>query len=133
MKNYIINNTLTAAKGSTLKPCIKQEVFAMLVTSEGKEYFGANWMTNDELSVCPRVTANSKSGEDYHFCVDICNQLFHAERFAMQACEAYNDSLVGATVYVTGHTYCCKYCIAAMAHAGVRRAVVIDSGMEYYF
>lgn len=133
MKNYISINALKQAEGSSISPCIKQEVFAMVVTSEGKEYFGANWVSNDDLTVCPRITANSPSGKDYHFCSDICNQLFHAECFAMQACEAAGDSLVGAKAYVAGHTYCCQYCIAAMMHAGVKGAYVVDSSKEYIF
>ena len=133
MRDYIINNVLKVAEGSNLRPCIKQSVYAMLVTAEGKEYFGANWMSEGDFSVCPRVTAGSKSGEDYHFCKDICNQLFHAERSAMFACENAGDSTIGATVYVVGHTYCCQYCIAAMMHAFVKKAFVVDSGKEYIF
>lgn len=130
LKRYIKMMT-DAVAGSSLRPCIKQEVRAMLVTAEGICFFGANWMSNDELTVCPRVTAGSKSGEDYHFCTDICNQHFHAERAAIDACINHGFSTVGGTMYVIGHTYCCNGCLSAMKEAGIIRALVIDSGKEY--
>ena len=121
------------AAGPTLIPCVKQSVYAMLVTVDGHEYFGANWMTNLDVSVCPRVLANSPSGKDYHFCSDICNQSFHGERAAIDACILNGDNPEGSVVYVVGHTYCCDGCISAMENAGVKQAVVLDSGKVYNF
>ena len=119
--------------GLTMKPCIKQRVYAMLVTVDGEEFFGANWMSAMDVEICPRVEANSVSGQDYHFCTDICNQEFHAEASAIIACYKAESSPVGAVVYVVGHTYCCDGCIAAMQAAGVTSAVVLDSGKVYNF
>lgn len=130
MREYIIDTCNTIA-GPNLQPCIKQSVYAMLVTVDGKEFFGANWMSCNGLTVCPRVTANSKSGEDYHFCKDICNQEFHAEAAAVQACELAGEPTLGATVYVVGHTFCCDGCIACMTTAGVKHAFVLDSEKLY--
>lgn len=132
MQDYITLGCLEAA-GAFLRPCIKQSVYAMLVTLAGEEFFGANWMTNCEVTVCPRVEANSKSGEDYHFCSDICNQDFHGERAAIDACIDSGADPRGATVYVVGHTYCCDGCIAAMQANGVKQAIVLDSNKVYDF
>lgn len=132
MENYIIEACKNIA-GTTLQACIKQSVYAMLITASGERFFGANWMTCGDLTVCPRVTANSESGEDYHFCKDVCNQEFHAEAAAVQACQLAGASTLGATVYVVGHTYCCDGCVAGMTTAGVARAVVLDNDKKYRF
>jgi deoxycytidylate deaminase len=130
LKRYI-KMMVDAVAGPSLKPCIKQEVRAMLVTVEGLCFFGANWMSNGDVTVCPRVTAGSPSGFGYELCVEVCNQLFHAERSAIDACINGGFSPVGGTMYVIGHTYCCKDCRAAMKANGIIRALVIDSGKEY--
>jgi deoxycytidylate deaminase len=132
MREYIITNCITTA-GSGLQPCIKQSVYAMLVTLEGKEYFGANWMTNDTTTVCPRVMNKSKTGEDYHYCKEVCNQEFHAEVAVLQACMLNLDSPVGATLYLTGHTLCCDNCLLAMKTANITAAVLLDTNTTYTF
>lgn len=119
--------------GSELVPCIKQSVYAMLVTVSGVEFFGANWMTNGSVTVCPRVEQNCPSGQGYHLCSEVCNQEFHAEVAAIDACINAGYNPAGATVYVVGHTYCCDNCIAAMVDNGVARAFVIDSRRAYDF
>ena len=117
--------------GTAKWPCIKQEVRAMLVTPEGLCFFGANWMSNGDVTICPRVTEGCASGFGYDLCVSVCNQLFHAERSAIDACINAGFSPVGGTMFVIGHTYCCSGCRAAMKEAGIIRALVIDSGKEY--
>ena len=121
------------AAGPSLRPCIKQSVYAMLVTVDGKEFFGANWMSNGEVTVCPRVELNCPSGTGYELCSDVCNQEFHAERAAIDACINAGAETAGSTVYVVGHTYCCDGCIGAMTSNGVAHAIVLDSGREYHF
>lgn len=130
--SYIVANCNETA-GPTLKPCIKQSVYAMLVTADGREFFGANWMTNGDVTICPRVERNCASGTGYELCQTVCNQEFHAERFALDACINEHCDPEGSTVWVTGHTYCCDGCITAMQNAGVARAVVLDSGKVYQF
>lgn len=131
MTEYIINNCNAIAAG--MIPCIKQSVYAMLVTVDGREFFGANWMTNAGLTVCPRVTLKCVTGEGYHHCTETCNQEFHAEPAAINACINAGYSVEGATVYVVGHTVCCDNCQATMAKEGVKDALVLDSGKHYFF
>ena len=119
--------------GPELRPCIKQSVYAMLVTVEGVEFFGANWMSNGEVTVCPRVERNCPSGTGYELCSEVCNQEFHAERAAIDACIGAGHSPAGSVVYVVGHTYCCDGCIEAMTLNGVASAIVLDSGKVYHF
>lgn len=127
-KNYIIAGC-NAVSGD-LVPCVKQPVYALIVATNGTHHFGSNWMTNQDVTVCPRVELNCVSGQGYHLCKEVCNQDFHAERFAIQLC---TSDTAGATLYLTGHTYCCDDCIAAMKAAGIAKAIVIDSGKEYIF
>jgi deoxycytidylate deaminase len=133
MLSTYIKQMCNTIAGSTLQPCIKQSVYAMLVIGDGLCFFGANWMTNGELTVCPRVTAGSVSGADYHFCKDICNQEFHAEVAAIQACIAFGYYPLGGHLTLVGHTYCCDACLAAMQAAGIEHVTVLDNGLEYFF
>ena len=130
LKQFIIDSCNERA--GNLNPCIKQQVYAMLITESGV-YFGANWMLND-ITVCPRVAQNVPSGTGYELCASVCGQgpEYHAERQAMTAAIEAGDTLEGATLYLTGHTFCCKYCREAMNEAGLKSAHVIDSGKEYF-
>ena len=132
MKNFIITGCKEMA--TNLFPCIKQQVYAMVVTKKGF-YFGANWMLNNTLTVCPRVTAGCPSGTGYELCEEVCGQgtEYHAERNAMKVVLEAGDTLEGAVLYLTGHTYCCDSCIAAMTKAGVKTAIVLDSNKIYNF
>ena len=112
--------------------CIKQRVYAVLVTAEGECHYGANWMTVSDIDVCPRVTQGRK---DYELCATICGQgtEFHAERQAIWSTLYSGASTVGASIYIVGHTYCCETCIAGMVDAGVSFAGSLDSGKTYNF
>lgn len=131
ISEYIITNCKAVA--GELIPCVKQSVYAMLVTKEGKEFFGANWMTNGSITVCPRVTLKCKTGEGYEHCTETCNQEFHAEPAAINACINAGYSPAGATVYVVGHTVCCDNCRNTMWANDVAEAIVVDSGAHYEF
>jgi len=126
MKEYITTNVNNIA--NNLFPCLKQEVRAMLVTEDGNEYFGANWMLNNTITVCPRLAF--ESGTRYDLCESICGQGpdYHAERNAIYACIEADDTAVGATLYLTGHTYCCKDCQAAIKNANIATVIIVDTG-----
>ena len=114
-------------------PCIKQPVNAVLITVDGTKHFGANWMSNYDVSVCPRVTAGCPSLTGYELCSDVCNQEFHAEPAAIDACINAGADPQGSIVYLTGHTVCCQPCQDTMKAAGVKKAICIDNGKEYIF
>lgn len=116
-------------KAGTLYPCLKQQVYALLVTKEGNEFFGANWMLNNTVTVCPRVTEGCATGTGYHLCEEVCGQGpdYHAERQAINACLEAGQDTTGAVVYLTGHTYCCTTCTAAMKTAGVKTVYLVDT------
>jgi deoxycytidylate deaminase len=113
-------------RAGTLYPCLKQEVYACLVTEAGEYFFGANWMLNNTVTVCPRLSF--ESGTRYDLCESECGQGtdYHAERQAITACRESGCNTVGATLYLTGHTYCCDTCKAAIKSAGIKDVVLLD-------
>ena len=122
---YIINECNKIA--NNLYPCLKQQVYAMIITKDGNEYFGANWMLNNTITICPRVTEGCPSGTGYDLCESVCGQgtLYHAERQAINHCKESNGCLKGATLYLTGHTYCCDTCTAAMKEEGITKVIIL--------
>ena len=104
-----------------LKPtCAKQTVVAILVKDD-KYYIGSNWCSLPQ-KVCPRQ--NSKSGEDYEYCEQICGQDAHAEVDVITQAGA---NAKGSTLFLLGHSYCCNDCQQAMTSAGVKEIVIVDN------
>ena len=129
IRQYIINSCIEAADGQ-LFPCVKQSVYAVVITADGNEYFGANWMTSSDVTICPRILANTTS---YELCATVCGQgtEFHAERQAMWSAYYDGADLTGAEIFITGHTYCCDTCRAAMYEEGITYTASLDSGKSY--
>ena len=122
-------------RAGTLYPCLKQQVYACLETASGERFYGANWMLNNTVTVCPRVTEGCATGTGYELCETVCGQGpdYHAERQAISACLEADADTTGGTVYLTGHTYCCDTCTAAMIEAGITKAVMLDTGEVFNF
>jgi cytidine deaminase len=129
IRQHIISSCIEAA-GGQLFPCVKQSVYAVVITADGRAYYGANWMTSADVTICPRILANTTS---YELCSTVCGQgtEFHAERQAMWSALYDGADLTGAEVFITGHTYCCDTCRAAMYEEGITYAASIDSGIYY--
>jgi deoxycytidylate deaminase len=125
-QQYIVREC--SARDMGLKPCAKTAVYAILITADGTEYFGANWMTNCDITICPR-----EAGELYEKCLIACGQPWHAECAALAELEGFEDDATDAVVFITGHTVCCDNCQKEMAKAGVKYAASLDSGKEYSF
>ena len=114
-------------RAGTLYPCLKQEVYACIVTAGGEVFFGANWMLNNTVTVCPRLSF--ESGTRYDLCESECGQgtEYHAERQAINACIEAGCNTVGATMYLTGHTYCCDTCKEAIKLSRIKDVVFLDT------
>ncbi len=112
-----------------IKPCIKQTVKALIVSTDNQMVYGSNAINNDVIE-CPRVIEGCVTGEGYHLCKSVCNQNEHAEVTAIQNAKAQNIDIKGATLYLVGHTYCCDNCKSSMKAAGIIKAVCIDSNLE---
>lgn len=130
METIKIIETLNAH--TVKKPCVKLTVKAIIVAQDGSIATGDNAIRND-VDVCPRVVKNCPTGQGYEMCKSVCNQNEHAEVTAIQNAKKQGMDIQGATLMLTGHTYCCDNCISSMKEAGITKAVCVDSGKEYLF
>lgn len=101
--------------------CLKQKVNAIIVTKENYIIFGTNNI-NNKIELCPRL--NSKSGEDYHFCKEICNQNSHAEVDAINNALKENININESTLYLIGHTYCCNNCLENLKKYNINNIII---------
>lgn len=88
-------------------PCLKQTVKALIVSKDNQMVLGSNAINNDVTS-CPRVEKNCKTGEGYDLCKSACNQNEHAEVTAIQNAEKAGIDIRGAKLYLSGHTLMCN-------------------------
>jgi deoxycytidylate deaminase len=103
-------------------PCLKQRTRCEIVFAHPGgtwEYEATNECAADGCDECPRVTAGSKTGEDYHLCGST-----HAE--ANAAALVPNDGVQrgGGTAFLYGHNWFCGPCQWALQEAGVSTFVV---------
>jgi len=103
--------------------CAKQEVKAVLQTIEGQNFIGYNDILVN-VTECPR--AGMASGEGYELCKSVCNQPAHAEIDAIAKALSAGADMDGSTLYLYGHTYCCKQCQQAMYYIGVESYFIGD-------
>jgi hypothetical protein len=94
--------------------CVKQNVMATLVTTDGDVFVGTNRCNNPQ-EICPRDVQGMKSGEGYHLCKEVCQQVAHAE---VDATTQAGENAKGAIVCLTGHTYACQPCKSFTCNAG---------------
>jgi len=123
LHDFITQNTLTA--NHSHYTCSKQSVHAMIVPLKGDIIYGMN-KTLNYVTICPRVEQNMKTGEGYHLCKDICDQGSHAEIDAITNAIENNIELLGSSLYLTGHTYCCDNCLNKMKIAKIKNVYVIS-------
>ena len=130
LRSFIKKEAIKAT-GSFKASCVKQEVFACLIQTDGTLSFGTNAMAA-AISLCPRVQLGISG---YEPCADICHQgpEFHAERQAIWNAYYENDQLdlTGAEMFITGHILCCDTCRQAMFEEGIVYAGSLDSGRYY--
>lgn len=86
-------------------PCIKQRVFATLISPEGFRFYGENDCANPQ-TICPRSGMGPSIG--YHLCWEVCEQESHAEVSAIKKAGSFAR---GSTIYVEGHNYICDNCL----------------------
>lgn len=106
--------------------CLKQSVYAIIINEKKEIIVGSNNINNKVLE-CPRVTNNSKTGEDYHFCKEICNQNNHAEVDAIKKGIESNYNFNDAILYLVGHTYCCENCLKEIDKVNIKNIVIIGN------
>ena len=102
--------------------CVKQIVVATLVTLENEVFVGTNRCMQPQVT-CPREKHNMKSGEGYHLCTEVCQQVGHAE---VDAITQAGEKAKGAIIYLEGHTYACENCKSSAQQAGSEIIVAND-------
>lgn len=124
-----------ATKDSLMNACVKQEVYAMIIGAgideTDKSVFGGNFMQNREITECPRVVAKYETGEGYHLCKEKCGQLHHAESDVISRALREGVDMVGSTLYLIGHTYCCDSCLSKMREAGIKDYIILDKNDSF--
>jgi len=96
--------------------CAKQIVTATIITESGCIFVGTNAVANPQER-CPRSI-----GDGYEKCKSICHQYGHAEIVALRQA---GTAAMGATLYLTGHSYACEECYKACMEAGIKEVIII--------
>lgn len=115
----------------TLLPCLKSAVYVLLVTVDGQKFYGMNHITTVGLIECPRK--DFPTGQGYELCKSVCKQQAHAEVNVIHNALLAHVDVRDATMYLTGHYYCCEDCCRFMYDNGVKSIYCIDSDKEYVF
>lgn len=95
--------------------CAKQQVICRIETTDGHVVTGENYCRNPQ-PVCPRDTQGYQTGEGYHLCREICQQVGHAEEVAVMNLRGRT----GLQAELEGHSYACEPCKEALRVAGVQ-------------
>lgn len=93
--------------------CARRVVTATYITPDGRRFVGRNDCDNPQTS-CPR--GDAPPGVGYELCSSVCRQPAHAEIVALRAAGA---AASGGLLYVEGHTYACRACLARADMLGV--------------
>lgn len=93
-------------------PCLKQKTRCVIVRADGRRYEATNLCAADGMDVCPRVTAECKTGTGYELCGST-----HAE--ANAAALAKKSADVPGEAWLFGHTWFCGDCQHALTAVGV--------------
>lgn len=93
--------------------CRKQQVICRIQAEDGTVVTGENYCRNPQ-EVCPRE--GMATGEGYHLCREVCQQIGHAEQVAVMNLQGKR----GEQATLEGHTYACDDCKAVLRSAGVK-------------
>ena len=131
MKELTKQQIITGCKihSSGRLPCIKRPVYCVIVSEDNKCVFGSNWINDKSVIECPR--ANYPTGEGYHLCKEVCKQEYHAETDALANAIKLGVITHGASLYMTGHNYCCNNCLAALRASGIKYVKCLDCNKDY--
>lgn len=83
------------------------------------------------VHICPRVVAESKSGEGY----DLCHHHDpdgHAEAMAIVDAKSREVDLTGADAYMYGHFWACQPCWDKMLAVGIKDLYVLEGAEEIF-
>ena len=98
--------------------CVKQTVTATIIAADGTRFVGTNNCRRPQPT-CPR--AGMPTGKGYQLCIDVCQQVGHAEVVALRKA---GDKARGAWLFIEGHTYMCDPCGEAATAAGIKAVIL---------
>lgn len=86
---------------------------------------GANGSTYHDEYGCERVRQNVPSGQRYELC-EGCHPKNHSEPSALRDAQERGNDVVGASVYLWGHWWCCESCWQHMKDANVAHVYLLE-------
>lgn len=123
--NYFLDIARVVAERAS---CLRNKVGAVIVNDKdiiSTGYNGApSYQKNClEIGSCYRNEHNIASGT----CLEQCRAVgSHAESNAISLAARNGHSTFGATIYITGHYFCCNQCKALIANAAIKRVLLED-------
>ncbi len=130
---YVSKNNpfiLEAEKIAGKTGCVKQATGAVVV-KDGK-IIGRGCNAGKRVEICPRVERGSKTGEDYHFCKELCLQEGHGEVTSIKDAKQKGHDTTDADLYLYGHWWCCKNCWDTMIAAGINNVYLLEGATEKF-
>jgi len=110
--------------------CAKQPTGAVVV-KDGK-IIGQGCNAGKKVDICPRVLKGSKTGEDYHYCKDVCLQEGHSEVTSINNTKKNKHDTQNADLYLYGHWWCCKNCWDTMIKAGIKNVYLVKDAHKKF-
>lgn len=95
-----------------------------VVVLNGK-VIGKGTNAGKRVDICPR--ADYPTGEGYHFCKEVCQQVGHSEATAVKNAKDNGYNPEGADLYLYGHWWCCKNCWDIMIEAKIRNVYLANN------
>ncbi|RJO61452.1 hypothetical protein C4544_02980 [candidate division WS5 bacterium] len=119
-------NMQEAKKMWAKSTCTKQRTGAVVVR-DGEVIGRANNTVKNAPDECPRDKEGFKTGEGYHLCKDVCEQVQgHSEANAVKNAQTESRETEGGDIYLYGHWWCCKGCWDEMIKGGIRHVYLLD-------
>lgn len=94
--------------------CADKVVTCDIITVEGDVYTGMNLCRNPQKT-CPRYW-----NDNYTKCVEVCQQISHAEIAALANALANGANVKGATAVIKGIGWSCRNCQEELYKAGIK-------------
>jgi len=121
---------IEAKKMSQTTGCSKQPTGAVIV--KDGVIIGRGCNAGKKIDVCPRVLNGSKTGQDYHYCKEVCLQTGHSEVTSTNDAKISGQDAKDADLYLYGHWWCCKNCWDTMIEAGIKNVYLVENAFKKF-
>ncbi|MFA6306343.1 MAG: deaminase [Patescibacteria group bacterium] len=121
---------IEAKKMAETTGCSKQPTGAVIV--KNGIIIGRGCNAGKKIEVCPRVLNGSKTGEDYHYCKEVCLQTGHSEVTSTNNAKANGQDSKDADLYLYGHWWCCKNCWDTIIKARIKNVYLVKNSYNKF-